>query len=140
MESHPKSKIIQVLSKVAEDIIPVSNARISSAIVYKGEIISIGCNKKKSDPMQYKFSRNCDKIFLHAEIDSIKKALRYITIDQLTKSSIYVCRMRWENTSRKRMVFGLAKPCIFCMRAIVNFDIKKIYYTTNESIEEINLG
>jgi len=120
------SKYINILSKVAIAVEPVAQARLASAIVYKNEIISIGINQRKSHPFQAKFSKNEDSIYLHSETDAIKNALKQISIDELSDSVLYVCRVKIIN---KKFVFGIAKPCCGCMRAISNFGIKKVYYT-----------
>jgi deoxycytidylate deaminase len=120
------SKYMNFLSKIAIAVEPVAQARLASAIVYKNEIISIGINQRKSHPFQAKFSKNEDSIYLHSETDAIKNALKQISIDELSDSVLYVCRVKIIN---KKFVFGIAKPCCGCMRAISNFGIKKVYYT-----------
>lgn len=123
-----RNKILNILSEIAIDIIPVSKARISSAIVYKNEIISIGTNKYKTDPLQLKFNQNYNnkKIYIHAEIDAIKKSLHYISIDKLKRCDIYVCRIKKVNG---KWINALAKPCKGCTAAILNYEISNIIYT-----------
>jgi tRNA(Arg) A34 adenosine deaminase TadA len=123
-------KIFKLLETVVADVIPVSNARIAAALVIRNDIISIGINKKKSHPFQAKFLKNDHAIFLHAEIDAIKNALKKYDISKVEKSTLYICRMKWSN-GRKKFERGLAKPCSGCMMAISTFNINNVYYTTN---------
>lgn len=120
------SDIIKALTRIAEDVAPVSNARIAAAIVYKGDIISIGVNSYKTDPLQAKYSKNEHAIYLHAEIAAIKKAKKILTNDQLRKSELFIVRRKTNNG-----VFcdGLAKPCSGCQRAIETYGISKVHYS-----------
>lgn len=123
------SRYINILSKIAIAVEPVAQARIAAAIVYKNEIVSIGVNQRKTHPFQAKYSKNEDSIFLHAETDAIKNALKHISLDELSSSVLYICRVKIENG---KFVFGLSKPCCGCMRAISNFGINKVYYSLEE--------
>ena len=119
-------KYINILSKIAIAVEPVAQARIAAAIVYKNEIVSIGINQRKTHPFQAKYSKNEDSIFLHAETDAIKNALKNISVEDIYSSTLYVCRVKIENN---KFIFGLAKPCCGCMRAISNFGINKVFYS-----------
>jgi deoxycytidylate deaminase len=130
-----KAKFIKFLEKVAEDVAPVSNARIAAALVYNREIISIGVNQKKSHPFQRKFTKNEHAIFLHAETDAIKNALKKYDIETIAKSTLFICRMKKDEITGA-YIRGLARPCVGCLRAIATFNIKKVYYTTDG--EDIN--
>lgn len=128
------SAFIDILNKMAETIdinsIP-RNYRLASCIVLKGKIISFGNNKMKSHPMQAKFGKNPQSIFLHSEIDAIKNALRHIDVDDLRKSSLYTTRVKVKVGAYE---VGNSKPCEGCMRAIATFGIKHVHYI-NESNE-----
>jgi tRNA(Arg) A34 adenosine deaminase TadA len=126
--------ILEELSKIKED--DALRVRVASAIVYRHKLISIGTNKLKTDPFQKRFSRNNNKIYIHAEIEAIKKASKILTKKEFKHSSIYVCRLKWNSTHKnKKLIFGMSKPCDSCMNAIIEFGIKKIIYTTNNGIE-----
>ena len=120
------NKIIIQLQETANERDAVANARLTAAIFFKGSIIATGGNQRKSHPFQLKYARNEDSIFLHAETDAIKNSLRFIDIDDLKKSALIVCRVKANGT------LALAKPCDGCQRAIANFNIQHVYYTTNE--------
>lgn len=118
--------IIKTLETIADDVVPVSNAKIAAAIVYRGDIISIGINKLKSDPLQARFAKNEHAIYLHAEIDAIKKALKRLSLSEMEKAELYVVRRRKLNG---KAVSGCSKPCCGCQRAIENYGISNVYYT-----------
>lgn len=118
-------EIVKHLQLVARDVSPVRSARIAAAIVYKGRIISIGVCSYKSHPIQKKFGKNQQSIYLHAEIDAISKAHKRVDLSQC---SLYVVRVKYV---QGKLVDGLAKPCEGCARAISAFNIRNIYYTEN---------
>jgi deoxycytidylate deaminase len=130
-------KYFKVLQKVAEAVEPVSRSRqrLSACLVYKNEIIGMGFNKKKSHPFQRKFAKHEEAIYLHAEIDAIKNALKVVDADTISKSTLYIMRVKYEDTNAKKFVRGLSKPCEGCERAIAQFGIKKVYYTTEEGFD-----
>ena len=123
-------QVMKILSKIAESVEPCGRARLAAALVYKNEIISIGTNKNKSHPFQKKYATNDDAIFLHAETDAIYNALRKYDAQTISKSKLYICRMKWLDKGRSIFVRGMAKPCPGCQRAIATFAIKHVCYTT----------
>lgn len=127
-------KYINQLSKIASDIpTPFNhNARLAACIVGRSGLISIGVNEKKSHPFQAKYGRNKDSVFLHAETSAIKNALKYITEKELERCTLYICRVKYYDHHKDRMIFGLAKPCLGCFRCITSFGIKKVIYTLDE--------
>jgi len=127
---------MDTLAKVAEANDEYPRARLAAAIVRGNKIVSIGRNRKKSDPLQAKFSKNDEAIFLHAEIHAIKNALREIKVDELQDTTLYVCRVKQPLTHTDPFVWALAKPCEGCERAILEFGIKEVIYTTSPSVCE----
>lgn len=107
-------------------------AKLAACITYKRKFISFGVNRMKSHPFQMKYSRNDSSIFIHAEIAVIKNALRELSLDELRKSTLYVCRVRHPSAQDHSYVSGLARPCQGCMRAIVEFGIPRVIFTTDE--------
>lgn len=109
-------------------------ARLASCIVYKGKVISYGINRQKSHPFQAKYSRNPLSIYLHSEISCIKNALiKGFDIELLRRSSLYICRVKHDDTNSKKLVTAMARPCDGCARCIVDFEIKNVIYTTGEN-------
>lgn len=127
MPSH--NKIFSLLERVAEAS-DHTRHQMAAALVIRNDIIAFGWNRMKSDPMQAKYGANKDCIYLHAEIHAIKNALRTRHPDQLARADIFVLR-------KKEQKYGLAKPCAGCMRAISEFNIRNVYYTTEEGYEVI---
>lgn len=127
------AKYINLLSKVAADLIPISggNARLAACVVHHNNIIAFGTNSNKTHPMQARYGKNDKSIFLHAEISAIKNALRYISIEELAECTLYVCRVKFQSSYRNSMQFGLAKPCPGCEHCIDSFGIQKVYHTTD---------
>lgn len=122
-----KSKVFDVLQLVAEDVIPVGHARIAAAVVYKGQIISIGTCRYHSHPFQKKYGPNNKAIYLHAEIDAILRAKRR-SVD-LSKCDLYISRVKRPSSWSNTFVSGLAKPCSGCSRAIKDEGIRNVYYS-----------
>lgn len=125
-------KYINMLSKMAMDVAPVGAARIAAAIVYKNEIISVGTNRYKTHPFQARFGKNPESIYLHAEVNAIHNALKRIDIDKLSRSTLYIARMKKIKKGKSNSfewVSGNVCPCVGCMRAIAEFGINKVFYT-----------
>ena len=102
--------------------------KLSAGVVYRKHLIATGVNSYKSHPMMLQWGKNSDSIFLHAEVDAIKNALRVITQEQLAKCDLYVVRVKKDK--RGRYIYGLAKPCEGCSRAVATFNIRNVYYTS----------
>lgn len=120
-------KILNILTKIAEAVPPVRSARLASAIVLKGDIVSFGVNQLKTHPFQAKYAKNDQALYIHSENAAIIRALKKIDKDDLKKSTLYVARVKNPGN-----VWGLACPCEGCMRAIDQFKIKTVVYTNNE--------
>lgn len=122
------NRIVQGLFRLAQDLPAVRSSRLAACVVYKNDVIGFGFSQKKSHPFQAKYAKNPDAIFLHAETDAIKNALRRISVDELSKSTLYVVRAK-KNFVTKKWMFGMAKPCPGCYSAIVTYDIQNVVYT-----------
>lgn len=126
-------RYLAILSTIAEDVIPVGHAKIAAAIVYKGEILSIGVCSYKTHPFQKMNGRNPMSIHKHAEIDALIKCQSKIRKRgiSLKKCTMYIARVKRPNAMADWYVPGLAKPCDGCMRAIQEAGITKIIHTEN---------
>lgn len=127
--------IINTLAKVAEANDEYPKARLAAAIVKNNKIISIGINRMKSDPLQARFGKNKEAIYLHAEIHAIKNSLREIDVEDLKNCILYICRVR-QPKSKTPYEWALAKPCEGCSRAIVEFGLRKVIYTSGPDVCE----
>jgi tRNA(Arg) A34 adenosine deaminase TadA len=116
-------KVADSLLRIAEAQEPVRRFKHTAAVVYKGKIIGIGFNSLKSHPLQMKYGRNKDSIYLHAEVAAIKNALRRVSVEFLKHTTLISVRKRPDGS------VGIAKPCCGCERCIAEFGIKKVYWT-----------
>lgn len=130
-------KIIKDLYIMAQDVSPVSRARIVACLVYKNKIIAYGTNELKSHPMAARFSKHPEAIYLHAEVSAIRNALSRYDPKIIAKSTLYVARAK--QTSDGDFVYGMAKPCSGCSSAISFFGIKTVYYTNGDE-DHIGIG
>lgn len=123
--------ILHTLAKVAAAN-PAQREKLAAAIVCRNKIISVGMNSMKSHPMAAKYGKNEHAVYLHAEVAAIKNALREIAVDDFTKCDIYITRVKKEKPFTNKYVWGLAKPCAGCERAIAEFGLKRVIYTCDD--------
>ena len=123
--------ILHTLAKVAAAN-PAQREKLAAAIVCRNKIISVGMNSMKSHPMAAKYGKNEHAVYLHAEVAAIKNALREIAVDDFTKCDIYITRVKKEKPFTNKYVWGLAKPCAGCERAIAEFGFKRVVYTCDD--------
>jgi deoxycytidylate deaminase len=125
--------MIQILRVMAQDVTPVRGAKLASAIMHKNQIVSFGINQIRSHPMQARFGKNAESIFLHAEICSIKNALYNNTPEFLTRTTMFVYRVKRREGDRHSVwCQGNASPCEGCARAIATFGIPRVVASTNQ--------
>lgn len=129
--------IMDMLKTMAEDNQNEFRARLAACITYKGKIVSMGLNRPKSHPFQLLYGKNKDSLFLHAEIDAIYKATKRLDSHELSKSTLYVARVKRVSSVHKGFINGLARPCVGCARCIANFGIKKVVYTTEHGFDVV---
>lgn len=111
----------------------VGKARVCAAIILGNRLISFGRNQKKTHPIQQEYKKNDQAINLHAEIDAIIRALKFISVDDLAKSTLIIARAKKAGSKhRDPFVYGLAKPCAGCRAAIAAYRIRKVIWTTDE--------
>lgn len=135
-------KIMQFVKHLAIDNPGVNNRmKLAAAIVIKRDIISVGVNVMRSHPIQKKFGKNDASIFLHAEINAIVNSLNHLDKDDLSKSSLYVFRVKKDSNDpkRKHWVDGLSCPCEGCMSAIDSFKIKRVIHSTDVTDDYVEL-
>jgi len=120
-----EQNIIHILKRITRDIEFAGKQRLAACIVSGNKILAFGHNKNKTHPLQTRFAKNNHAIFLHAEIDVIKNALKDNSSDILEGTILYIAR------TKKNGSEGIARPCEGCMRAIEAFGISKVVYTTD---------
>lgn len=126
---------LNTLTKLASANNKIARARVAACIVHKKTIVSFGFNQKKTHPLQAKYCSHGRVIFLHAEISAIKNAMRHLTSEEISECTLYVCRVKVINGE---FVWGLAKPCPNCSKAIAELGIKNVVYTNdNNALESL---
>lgn len=94
--------------------------KVGAILVRNGNVISIGANSFKSHPlMGFKT--------LHAEVQALI-GCRY---KDISGSTMFTSRIN------KNGKVGMAKPCNICSEVLKSYGIRKVYFTTSDSIEEI---
>ena len=127
------TEIQDEIFKLAQSVEPVRGARIAAAVVRRGKVISYGYNHKKTHPFQTRFCKNPHAIFFHAEVHAIKNALKSVDVEDLYKCELYIVRAKRNSTNRK-WITGMSKPCSGCQKCIDLFDLKSVYYSKEGEI------
>ena len=130
-------RIKHILTKVATQHPGVGDngvVRIAAAIVYKRHIISTGINSYKTHPLMCETNGyRPGQIYLHAETDAIRNALRLISKEQLKQCFMYIVRVKRPCIASNDWVYGLAKPCPGCEKTVKSYGIREIIWTEDES-------
>lgn len=129
MKTDRHQRYMKILAKIAEAQEPVARMRLTAALVYKNEIISVGCNQMKTHPFQMKFAKNKESIYLHAEVNCVRNALRSVSMDVISRCTMYVYRAKHPGQDSSVFIPGLSKPCEGCQRCIAEFGIKRVAYS-----------
>lgn len=125
-------RFIDIALAHAESSEKVAAAKVSAILVVKNRIVAFGTNKRKSHPFQATYGKNDEAIYLHAETDCIKNALKHVSLDDLRKATLYVARSKKTNSRPNApMTWGMAKSCSGCTRAVVEYELKRVVYTTD---------
>ena len=121
------------LAEVMASYSDYKRIHIGACIVKKKSVVSTGCNKSKSHPIQNRYNHivniyNKPESRLHAEIDALIKAG-----EDAKDATLYVFRRGRDN------IYRLSKPCPACMKYAKDCGIKRIVYTIENGIKELNL-
>lgn len=131
MNSSLQARIQSLLFETALATPRVGSGKLAAAVVYRGNVASVGFNQNKTHPMQLKWMVNPKRITLHAEVNALCRASRILDEYEFSRSSIYVARVKKEEI-RGNWTYGMAKPCAGCMRCIMSFGIRELWYSTND--------
>ena len=116
-------RVLSLLTKLAKENEGVRGKfRLAAGLLYKGHLVATGVNSYKSHPLASKYGKNPEAIFLHAETDCIKNALKLLSLRELAKCDMYVVRIKNDGS------YGNSKCCIGCARAIAEFGIRSVTY------------
>lgn len=96
----------------------------------KDNILSSGCNRRKTHPLQYahaKATGNDKRHFLHAEIAALVKVRSGIP------HTCLVLRIGNDGS------FRMARPCPVCMSALAEAQVKYVVYSTDDGVFKTEL-
>ena len=129
--------IMNFLKCEAINTSPVKNKfKLTAGIYYKNSLISIGyASNTKTHPLQKRFGKNAESLFIHAEIDAIIKAIKHLT--SFKKTTLYVFRVKRQGKYDKTWIDALACPCPGCQKAILEFEIPRIIYSHEKGYVEL---
>jgi tRNA(Arg) A34 adenosine deaminase TadA len=131
--------ILNQLKVTAIDVVPAAKAKVAAAVVVKNVIVSLGMNKIRSHPFQLRFGKNTDAVYWHAETNAIYNALKRVPVEDLTRASLYVVRVKKPHAGSNSWDLGLAKPCNGCNFCISTFGIKRVVYSTDSGYSELDV-
>lgn len=126
-------QVIKRLMDIADKMEAVDGSKHAAAVVIRNRVVGLGTNIRKTHPISYKYGKNKEAIYLHAETHAIKNALRTISLKEMKRATLYVARVD------RNSEMAMSKPCEGCERCIKDYGIKHVIYTTNEGIEQDKL-
>lgn len=97
-------------------------------IVHNKQVVSEGTNES-FEHFNHQFS-------MHAEVTALNK-IKHKDRRFLSQCTMYVVRIGPPSSNE---TFKLSKPCLHCMKTIVEMGIGKVYYTTNEKDDHRQLA
>lgn len=115
-----KEDIFYYLMKARKESFKATHprVRIGVVIVKNGKVISRGHNQMRRINLK-EFSKWSNS--LHAEVHALYK----LTIEQTRKATMYIYR------ETKNGNLAMCKPCDYCSKAIQEYKIKQVVYTTS---------
>lgn len=128
--------ITRMLTRLAIDSGGYQHTRkvpMAAGITYRKHLIATGVNQMKTHPLMMGAGYRKDQLFMHAEVDAIRNALRLITPTQLAQCELHVVRVKRPYSGSKQWVHGLAKPCPGCTRTIASFGIERVKWTDDQN-------
>lgn len=129
-------KIMQTLRVMAEDVAGVKHAKLAACVAIRGDIISFGYNQLRTHPFAARFGKNEFSPYWHAETHAIHNSLRRISIDDLSRASLYVVRVKRPSEGSNKWVLGMSRPCRGCRKCIFEFGIGRVFYSTDDDTYE----
>lgn len=118
---------------------PFKRIKIAAVVVYKKDILSVGYNSYKTNPLMKELDKerydveetyHCHCHSLHAEVSALLK-IRNMSID-FKKVVVYTYRESSDGKMR------MSRPCKSCYRYIIDLGIRRICYSTEYGyVEEV---
>ena len=132
-------KILEKIKEIAfafdRELFPNRNLHLSF-IIYKGRIISIGQNSKKTHPMNLR-NRKINKEGV--DISSFRGSCsewnaisRLKNLTNIPAHKCYLINIRVNKNNEIRM----SMPCSSCLKLLSFFNIKKVYYSNENGVFE----
>ena len=137
MLSNNDNIILDQLRLLAIDVVPAARAKVAAAVVIKNDVVAFGSNKIRSHPFQLRFGKNCESAYWHAETNAIYNALKRVQVDELTKASLYVVRVKKPAAGSRNWILGMAKPCRGCEFCIETFGLRRVIYSIDDGYEQL---
>ncbi len=134
-------KRLKTMIAIAQDCNPgIKNFRLVAGVFLKNKLISLGMPQYKTHPIQAKYTHAPGKkVFIHAEVDALNRALARIGSEKLSQATLAVARVAFvDDSAASPLRIALAKPCKGCMNAsFTAFGIKeKNIIWTEDCFEE----
>lgn len=126
------SKEMIYLMETAKHQNKCANVRVAAGIMLKPTIFVIGKNINRTDPLAAAYGKNPDAIYIHAEINAIKKVISLCkgvkeAKKRLRGATIYIARVKQVDRDNVFLP-AISKPCDGCLRALKEYNIKKMVY------------
>lgn len=118
-----KNRLNSILLEACERSDLINFGKHAAAILYKGSVLAIGNNKRKSHPIMCSINKASKKIYLHAEVDAIVKTINAHGIEIFPETTLYVLRV----TKGGRVT--CSEPCSICKDIIESVGIKQVFWT-----------
>lgn len=97
--------------------------KLAAVIVHRKRVISVGYNRYLGLNSNVGMS---DKWSIHAEADSLRRAINYVHNHPTAKLTIYIARRGNKN----------AKPCINCLKLLMPYINRFVYTQAGEVTED----
>lgn len=125
------------ITKEISKLSPFRKYKIGCILVYKKQIIATGYNSYKTHPLQKvydieRYSEECINAHsLHAEMQALLQ-IRKLPLDK-SKITCYTVRVN------RRGEYRNSRPCKSCIKALMDFGIRRLIYSTDDGIAEETL-
>ena len=115
-------------------------ARVGCVAVIGNKIVATGFSQQRTHPMQdyynqfrnFRGQKNVDAK-LHSEIAMLSSVQHIDGIDW-SKADVYIYRL-----CRSRP-HGISKPCEACSRALADYGVRNVYYTSDSGFEYLRIA
>lgn len=118
-----KNRLTQILLEACNRSDTINSGRHAAAILYKGSILAIGNNKRKSHPIMCSINKDNKRIYLHAEVDAIVKTINAHGLYIFPETTLYVMRVT------KGGNIAYSEPCNICKDIINSVGITQVLWS-----------